>query len=60
MFCATRRLIYWQQIYEIDKTAEVIREKAGIRLSRTLGIQRMTVSRLTSACGIAKGSNVSP
>lgn len=42
---------------------EEIRERifhAGIRLSRTLGIQRMTVSRLTSACGIAKGSNVSP
>lgn len=29
---------------------------AGIHLSRTLGVQRMTVSKLTSACGIAKGS----
>lgn len=28
----------------------------GIQLCRTLGVQRMTVSRLTSACGIAKGS----
>lgn len=38
---------------------EEIKEKlfhAGIRLSRTLGVQRMTVSRLTSSCGIAKGS----
>ena len=29
---------------------------AGIHLSRTLGVQRMTVSKLTSSCGIAKGS----
>lgn len=38
---------------------EEIREQlfyAGIRLSREFGIQRMTVSRLTSACKIAKGS----
>lgn len=38
---------------------EEIKEKlfhAGIRLSRKLGVQRMTVSKLTSACGIAKGS----
>lgn len=28
----------------------------GIRLCRKLGVQHMTVSRLTSACGIAKGS----
>lgn len=28
----------------------------GIRLCRTLGVQRMTVARLTQACGIAKGS----
>lgn len=38
---------------------EEIREQlfhTGIRLCRTLGVQRMTVSKLTSACGIAKGS----
>lgn len=38
---------------------EEIREQlfhTGIRLSRTLGVQRMTVSKLTAACGIAKGS----
>lgn len=38
---------------------EEIREQlfhAGVRLSRALGVQRMTVSRLTTACGIAKGS----
>lgn len=38
---------------------EEIREqlfRAGIRLSKSLGVQRMTVSRLTAACGIAKGS----
>lgn len=38
---------------------EEIREQlfhAGIRLSRALGMQRMTVSKLTAACGIAKGS----
>lgn len=29
---------------------------AGIHLSRTLGVQRMTVAKLTAACGIAKGS----
>lgn len=29
---------------------------AGIHLLRTLGVQRMTVSKLTSACKIAKGS----
>lgn len=28
----------------------------GVRLSRTLGVQRMTVARLTASCGIAKGS----
>lgn len=28
----------------------------GIRLCRALGVQRMTVSRLTTACKIAKGS----
>lgn len=28
----------------------------GIRLFRTCGVQRATVSRLTSVCGIAKGS----
>lgn len=38
---------------------EEIREllfHAGMRLCRTLGVQRMTVSRLAAACGIAKGS----
>lgn len=38
---------------------EEIREQlfhAGIRLSRSLGVQRMTVSKLTVSCGIAKGS----
>lgn len=38
---------------------EEIREQlfhAGMRLCRTLGVQRMTVSRLAAACGIAKGS----
>lgn len=38
---------------------EEIREQlfhAGVRLSRTLGVQRMTVARLTASCGIAKGS----
>lgn len=38
---------------------EEIREQlfhAGIHLSRTLGVQRMTVSKLTVSCGIAKGS----
>ena len=38
---------------------EEIREQlfhAGIRLSRALGVQRMTVSKLTASCGIAKGS----
>lgn len=38
---------------------EEIREQlfhAGIRLSRTLGVQRMTISKLTASCGIAKGS----
>ena len=38
---------------------EEIREQlfhAGIRLSRALGMQRMTVSKLTASCGIAKGS----
>lgn len=38
---------------------EEIREQlfhTGIRLCRTLGVQRMTVSRLTVSCGIAKGS----
>lgn len=38
---------------------EAIREQlfhAGVQLSGTLGVQRMTVSRLTAACGIAKGS----
>ena len=29
---------------------------AGIHLSRALGMQRMTVSKLTASCGIAKGS----
>ncbi|MCM1388598.1 MAG: TetR/AcrR family transcriptional regulator [Bacillus sp. (in: Bacteria)] len=28
----------------------------GIKLFRTLGVQRTTVSKLTAACGIAKGS----
>ena len=38
---------------------EEIREHlfhAGIHLSRELGMQRMTVSKLTAFCGIAKGS----
>lgn len=38
---------------------EEIREQlfhAGVHLSRTLGVQRMTVARLTASCGIAKGS----
>lgn len=38
---------------------EEIREQLfheGIRLCRALGVQRMTVSRLTTACKIAKGS----
>ena len=38
---------------------EEIREHlfhAGIHLSRELGMQRMTVSKLTASCGIAKGS----
>lgn len=38
---------------------EEIREQlfhTGIRLSRKFGVQRMTVSKLTAACGIAKGS----
>lgn len=38
---------------------EKIREQLfyeGIRLSRTVGVQHMTVSKLTSSCGIAKGS----
>lgn len=38
---------------------EEIREQlfhTGIRLSKTLGMQRMTVSKLTASCGIAKGS----
>lgn len=38
---------------------EEIREQlfhAGVRLSRTIGVQRMTVARLTASCGIAKGS----
>ena len=38
---------------------EEIREQlfhAGIHLSRALGMQRMTVSKLTASCGIAKGS----
>lgn len=41
------------------KQQEEIREQlfhAGIHLSRTLGVKRMTVAKLTSACGIAKGS----
>ena len=29
---------------------------AGISLSKSLGMQRMTVSKLTASCGIAKGS----
>lgn len=28
----------------------------GIRLSREFGVQRMTISKLTDSCGIAKGS----
>lgn len=42
-----------------EEQQEEIKEQlfhAGIHLSRTLGVQRMTVSKLTSACGIAKGS----
>lgn len=38
---------------------EEIREQlfyAGLSLSRTLGVQRMTIARLTAACKIAKGS----
>lgn len=38
---------------------EEIREQlfhTGIRLCRTFGVQRMTVSKLTGSCGIAKGS----
>lgn len=38
---------------------EEIREQlfhTGIRLCRTLGVQRMTVSKLTASCKIAKGS----
>lgn len=38
---------------------EEIREQlfhVGTRLSRALGVQRMTVSKLTASCGIAKGS----
>lgn len=38
---------------------EEIREQLfhmGVRLSRTLGVQRMTISKLTVSCGIAKGS----
>lgn len=41
------------------KQQEEIREQLfheGIRLFRTLGVQRTTISKLTSACGIAKGS----
>lgn len=41
------------------KQQEEIREQLfheGIKLFRTFGVQRTTVSRLTSACGIAKGS----
>ncbi|MCM1126477.1 MAG: TetR/AcrR family transcriptional regulator [Lachnospiraceae bacterium] len=41
------------------KQQEEIREQLfheGIKLFRTLGVQRTTVSKLTSACGIAKGS----
>lgn len=41
------------------KQQEEIKEQLfheGIRLCRTLGVQCMTISRLTSACGIAKGS----
>ena len=38
---------------------EKIRERLfheGIKLFRTLGVQRTTISKLTAACGIAKGS----
>ena len=38
---------------------EQIREQlfhVGIHLCRTLGVQRMTVSKLAASCGIAKGS----
>ncbi|MBQ9141725.1 MAG: TetR family transcriptional regulator [Lachnospiraceae bacterium] len=38
---------------------EEIRETlfhAGIRLSKKVGVQRMTVSKLVAAAGIAKGS----
>ncbi|MCM1087570.1 MAG: TetR/AcrR family transcriptional regulator [Lachnoclostridium sp.] len=41
------------------KQQEEIREQLfheGIKLFRTLGVQRTTVSKLTAACGIAKGS----
>lgn len=41
------------------KQQEEIRERLfyeGIQLFRTLGVQRTTVAKLTSACGIAKGS----
>lgn len=41
------------------KQQEEIREllfHEGIKLFRTLGVQRTTISKLTSACGIAKGS----
>lgn len=31
--------------------------QAGIRLSKELGVQRMTISKLAAAVGIAKGSN---
>ncbi|MCM1157332.1 MAG: TetR/AcrR family transcriptional regulator [Bacteroidales bacterium] len=41
------------------KQQEEIRERLfheGIKLFQTLGVQRTTISKLTSACGIAKGS----
>lgn len=42
-----------------DEEMKLIRSKlitAGIRLSRELGIQKMSVEKLSSAVGIAKGS----
>lgn len=42
-----------------EEQQEEIREQLfheGIRLSRKFGVQHMTISKLTAACGIAKGS----
>ncbi len=46
-----------------DEEAERIRSgliQAGMRLSRELGLQRMSVEKLTEAVGIAKGSTATP